>query len=137
MFTLLMFFKGLSRSNRWSQHPDMLLQMSTCLATLYCSHRYQQSSAHVKEVCLNRVEIYPSDIWASLNFRPIQRMFHPNVDLNHKGKDDWSPLKPPTHFLMPIATNDHRFTFQQPGSVAEDFTFAGFTGKSRQCFLFD
>jgi hypothetical protein len=77
---------------------------------------------------MGRVEVYPSDIWVSLNFRPIQRMFHPDVDLNHRGRDEWSPVKPPSHLVLPIATHGHRFTFQQPDSKIEDFTFAEFAG---------
>ena len=70
---------------RWSVHPDMMIQYAKCL------------QSRLEGFNINNASIY-FDVWKSMNKRVQQRMVDPRIDLAHY---KWSVFEKP-QFILPI-----------------------------------
>ncbi|CAG0920647.1 unnamed protein product [Notodromas monacha] len=98
----------------------MTLHMAKCIRDLYC-----QEHAEIKN-CQQDVQIFATDIWKSLNYRPVQRMYNPSIDLNHEGKQSWDPFMESLQLLLPVISHHHRFQHSPSLSSTEFMLFGDF-----------
>ncbi|XP_015126755.1 vitamin K-dependent gamma-carboxylase [Diachasma alloeum] len=117
------------QNEKWSKHPDMVIQYSQCLKSQLLRKKQQvlRSAGRTKDTSewsrlSSNLSIY-IDVRCSLNSRFQQRMFDPTVDML---RVDWHPLKP-VSFLMPLLTQYNSYRQKMEEIIQEVYTWSNYT----------
>ncbi|XP_063973510.1 vitamin K-dependent gamma-carboxylase [Diachasmimorpha longicaudata] len=117
------------QNERWSKHPDMVIQYAQCIKTQLLKTKQQvlRGAKRAKDITewsklSSNLSIY-IDVRCSLNSRFQQRMFDPNIDMLQA---EWHPLKP-VSFLMPLLTQYNTYREKMDEIIQNVYTWSNYT----------